>query len=57
MKLAFSSLSCPSCNVDELIRMARKYGYDGVELRTLENTINLWELEDFSPSMLPAGFV
>ena len=54
MKLAFSSLSCPSCNVDELIRMARKYGYDGVELRTLENTINLWELEDFSPSMLPA---
>ena len=54
MKLAFSPLSCPSCNVDELIRMARKYGYDGVELRTLENTINLWELEDFSPSMLPA---
>ncbi len=54
MKLAFSSLSCPSLNVDELIRMARQYGFEGVELRTIENTINLWDLEAFSPSRLPA---
>lgn len=52
MKLAFSSLSCPSCDVDGLIRTAVQYGFGGLELRTLENTINLWELEDFQPSRL-----
>ncbi len=54
MKLAFSSLACPSCHVDELIHMAKVYGYDGIELRTLENTTDLWELEDFYPENLSA---
>lgn len=56
MKLAFSSLACPSCHVDELIHMAKVYGYDGIELRTLENTTDLWELEDFYPENLSAAF-
>ena len=54
MKLAFSSLSCPSCDVDALVRMALRYGFEGVELRTIQNTINLWELPDFAPEALAA---
>ena len=54
MKLAFSSLSCPSCDVDSLVRMAVRYGFEGVELRTIQNTINLWELPDFAPEALAA---
>lgn len=54
MKLAFSSLACPSYNVDKLIHMAKDCGFDGIELRTIENTINLWELEDFYPHNLSA---
>lgn len=53
MKLAFSSLSCPSCDVDSLIRMAVHYGFEGLELRTLQNTINLWDIPDFAPGALP----
>ena len=53
MKLAFSSLSCPSCTVDEIIQFALKYGFQGVELRTVQSTIDLWDLNDFSPEALP----
>lgn len=53
MKLAFSSLSCPSCTVDEIIQFALKYGFQGVELRTVQSTIDLWDLEDFSMEALP----
>ena len=49
MKLAFSSLACPSCTVDELICKAKQYGFEGIELRTLENTVNLFDLEAFQP--------
>lgn len=54
MKLAFSSLACPSYNIDKLIHTAKDYGFDGIELRTLENTTNIWELEDFYPCNLSA---
>ena len=53
MKLAFSSLGCPQDRVDDLLQRARELGADGVELRTLESTVKLWELEDFSESNLP----
>lgn len=49
MKLAFSSLACPSCTVDEVIHKAKQYGFEGIELRTLENTINLFDLDAFGP--------
>lgn len=53
MKLAFSSLSCPSCTVDELIKYAQDYGFQGVELRTVQSTVNLWELDEFAVDALP----
>jgi len=33
MKLAFSTLGCPEWDIHKVAEMARKYGFDGVELR------------------------
>jgi sugar phosphate isomerase/epimerase len=35
MKLAFSTLACPGWSVPQVIEAARRYGYDGVELRLI----------------------
>ena len=48
MKLAFSSLACPSSTVDDVISKGKAYGFQGIELRTLENTTDLLSLDDFS---------
>ncbi len=39
MKLAFSTLGTPGWSLDEVIAGARRYGYDGVELRLLDGEI------------------
>ena len=41
MKLAFSTLGCPEWDLDTIIRAARKYGYDGIELRALAGSLDL----------------
>ena len=33
MKFSFMSFSCPELNLDEMIAVAKKYGYDGIEPR------------------------
>ena len=33
MKFAFSTVSCPKWDFDTIVRRAREYGYDGVEIR------------------------
>jgi sugar phosphate isomerase/epimerase len=38
-KLAFSTLGCPGWSLDEVFAGARRYGYDGVELRLLDGDI------------------
>ena len=37
MKFAFMSFSCPELTLDEMIAMAKKYGYDGIEPRISSN--------------------
>jgi sugar phosphate isomerase/epimerase len=41
MKLAFSTLGCPDWGLAEVIAGARKYGYDGIELRALNGSLDL----------------
>jgi sugar phosphate isomerase/epimerase len=41
MKLAFSTLGCPNWNLDQIIDAARQHGYDGVELRFYEGSLDL----------------
>lgn len=48
IKLSFSSLACPASTVDQIIEKGKTYGFQGIELRTLENTTDLFRLNDFS---------
>ena len=48
MKLSFSTLGCPQYNIDAIVAMAADNGYDGVELRAVEGTVDLWKLDDLS---------
>ena len=42
MKLSFSTLGCPSWSLERVIDAAGRHGYDGVELRFLEDDDALW---------------
>ncbi len=35
MKLAFSTLACPTWSLDQVVEAALEYGYQGVELRLI----------------------
>ncbi|NOZ26529.1 MAG: sugar phosphate isomerase/epimerase [Chloroflexi bacterium] len=46
MSISFSTLACPGWTLQEVIRAAQKYGYDGVELRGADR-------EHISPEFTP----
>jgi sugar phosphate isomerase/epimerase len=41
MKLAFSTLGCPDWDLETIIGAARKFGYEGIELRALAGSLDL----------------
>jgi hypothetical protein len=47
MKLSFSTLACPDWTLPEIISIASSSGYDGIELRFVENEDSLWKLPAF----------
>lgn len=38
-RLAFSTLGCPGWTIEQVVDGARRYGYDGVELRLLDGEV------------------
>jgi len=52
MKLSFSTLGCPSWGLQRVLDVAGREGYDGVELRFLENDDALWSRPELSGSGL-----
>jgi len=52
MKLAFSTLGCPDWDLETIIGAARKYGYEGIELRALAGSLDLLGREEFTASQL-----
>ena len=44
MKFAFTTLGCPDWTVEQVAAAARKYGYDGVELRLIDGQVITPEL-------------
>ncbi len=52
MKLAFSTLACPDWKLPEIISIASASGYDGIELRFVQNEDSLWKLPAFQGSAL-----
>jgi sugar phosphate isomerase/epimerase len=47
MKLAFSTLGCPDWELPRVVAAARKWGYDGVELRALGGSLDLLSRPEF----------
>jgi sugar phosphate isomerase/epimerase len=47
MKISFSTLACPDWTLPRAIELATRSGYDGVELRFLEEEDSLWKLPAF----------
>ncbi|MGA2633854.1 MAG: sugar phosphate isomerase/epimerase family protein [Terracidiphilus sp.] len=52
MKISFSTLACPSWTMTTVIEQAHALGYDGIELRFIEDSDRLWELPELSGSGL-----
>lgn len=52
MKLAFSTLGCPAWELREIVAGARKWGYDGVELRAVGGSLDLLGREEFGPGQI-----
>ena len=48
IKTAFSTLGCPKYNVDGIVAIAAASGYDGVEIRAVSGTAELWNLPEFT---------
>jgi sugar phosphate isomerase/epimerase len=52
MRLAFSTLGCPDWDLAQVIAGARKYGYDGIELRALSGSLDLPGCNEFSKEQI-----
>ncbi|MCK4872033.1 MAG: sugar phosphate isomerase/epimerase [Phycisphaerales bacterium] len=48
MKLAFSTLGCPGWSLEQVIAAAKRYGFEGVELRGIAGELDIRRLPDFS---------
>jgi sugar phosphate isomerase/epimerase len=50
MKLSFSTLGCPAWTLDQIVRRAAQYGFDGIAFRGLNGELDLTKVDEFSPS-------
>ncbi len=53
--MSFSTLACPDWTLMQAIEIASASGYDGIELRFVENEDSLWKLPVFSAHQLPVA--
>ncbi|MBQ9942329.1 MAG: AMP-binding protein, partial [Christensenellaceae bacterium] len=52
MKIAFSTLGCPSYSIKEIFSTAKDFGFDGVEIRGLNDHISAVYAAPFQPDQL-----
>ncbi|MCL2478368.1 MAG: sugar phosphate isomerase/epimerase [Treponema sp.] len=50
MKLAFSTLGCPDWSFTQVLDNARDMGFNGIEIRGIENEMNVSKIPYFQPS-------
>jgi len=55
MKASFSTLACPDWTMPQIIAMAAREGYDGIELRFVQGEDSLWKLPVFSGKELASA--
>jgi sugar phosphate isomerase/epimerase len=53
MKISFSTLACPDWTFKDIVGIATRCGYNGIELRFVEDEGSLWKLNDFRADGLP----
>jgi sugar phosphate isomerase/epimerase len=51
-KLGFSTLGCPSYDIDQVIALAKNNDFSGVEIRFIRGEVDLPKLEEFSPATI-----
>lgn len=51
-RLCFSTLACPQWTWEEIIASAKKYGYQGVEIRGIQNELHIPNMPQFQPSAI-----
>ena len=44
MKIGFSTIGCPEWTLPKILDQAKAYGFNGVELRWIENSDALWDV-------------
>ena len=49
IKLGFSTIACPSYDVDQIIALAKASKLEGIEIRFLRGTVDLASLDELSP--------
>ena len=49
MKLCFSTLGCSNYSLDEVLKLAKRFNIDAVELRGLNDRMELSDIEELSP--------
>jgi sugar phosphate isomerase/epimerase len=54
MKISFSTLACPDWTMPQIMEMAASAGYNGIELRFVEDEDSLWKLAAFSGTQIAA---
>jgi sugar phosphate isomerase/epimerase len=52
MKISFSTLGCPNWSLRQVIDLARRERYDGIELRFIEGDATLWTRAEFTGARL-----
>jgi sugar phosphate isomerase/epimerase len=52
MKPSFSTLACPDWKIEQIVELATRAGYDGIELRFVEGEGSLWKLPAFTGTAL-----
>ncbi len=51
-KLGFSTLGCPSYDIDQVIALAKNNNFSGLEIRFIRGQVDLPKLEEFSPARI-----
>jgi sugar phosphate isomerase/epimerase len=51
-KLGFSTLGCPSYDIDQVIALAQNNNFSGVEIRFIRGEVDLPKLGEFSPARI-----
>ena len=52
MKVGFSTIGCPRLSLEEVIALAKNYGFSSIEIRVLDNNLYIPDVADFKEEKL-----